>query len=464
MPMLVDTHAHLDFEAFQPDRAQVVRRAQEADIMALLNVGVDVASSQQSIRLAEEFPCIYASVGMHPHEASVISHQESIAQLDKMLAHPRVVALGEIGLDYYRNESSKEDQHALLSALMPLYLKYKKPLILHARDSYDDLFLWLEHLRAHSGEQTLRGVLHCFSGTEDDLRRALDLGLYISFTGNITYKKSDQLRHCASLVSDDRFLVETDAPFLAPQLHRGSRNEPAYIKAIAHCLADIRTVSLDDIARITTRNCCMLFGFPDYDQNAQCVYKIRSTLYINTTRACTNNCQFCVRFSDPVVKGHHLALDTDPTVDEVLGAVRQYVFDYDEVVFCGLGEPLLRLDFITAIAHELKKNKVRIRIDTNGHGNVIHGRNIIPELAGLIDALSVSVNAPNEEQYNHICKPERGAHMFHEVLDFVRKAQGVIPSVTMSYVAMPEIDAHAMKQLADSLGVPCRARAYNRVG
>lgn len=459
--MLVDTHTHIDFDNFDDDREQVIARAGEAGVHYLLNVGTDLDTSKRSIALAEHYPHVYASAGIHPHDASGINQEEAVAEIVALLDHPKVVALGEVGLDYYRNHATSDDQQALLKRFVAVQKKTGLPLILHARDAYDDIFAILEEAY---GAGPIPGVMHCFAGDEAVLKRAVALGLYVSLTAPVTYKKNDALRALVPLIPDDQLLLETDAPFLSPQSKRGKRNEPAYLPESAALIAELRGISLEDLARITTLNCNRLFGFPEVDTTPRAVYKIRNAIYINTTTGCTNDCTFCVRFFDDFVKGYNLRIAHDPTVAQTLAALDAYSYDAREIVFCGMGEPTMRLDFIKEVARVIKEKQKAVRIDTNGHANIINKRNVLPELAGLVDAVCVSLNAPTEELYNTICQPHFAGHVFRDVTDFILEAKKVIPKVVISYVDVPEVDSVAMEALAAELGVECRCRHYNRVG
>jgi TatD DNase family protein len=460
--MLIDTHAHLDFDDFAAEREAVIERACAAGVDSIINIGINCATSEASIQLAAAHKNIYATVGIHPHEASRERSAEHFARIRVMAKAAKVVALGEIGLDYYRDISPREDQQYVVREFLQIYRETGLPLVLHARESYDDLF---SIIRGELGNAPVRGVMHCFSGDQAALETALELGLYISFTGPVTYKKNDCLRSLVARVPDERLLLETDCPYLAPQSVRGKRNEPMFLAETAACVASVRNVSPEDIARITRRNSNSLFGVPVLTDAAQIVYKIRDSLYINTTTGCTNECVFCVKFFQDVVKGHDLRIKTDPSVAEVLRAIDAYSERYNEVTFCGFGEPLLRLDFIKEVARALKEKNITVRIDTNGHGNLIHKRNILPELEGLIDEICVSLNVHTPELYAKICRPSFSGDVYTAVKDFIREAKRYIPRVVITFLDMPDVDIEAMKQIArDELGVEYRLRHYNVVG
>jgi TatD DNase family protein len=217
------------------------------------------------------------------------------------------------------------------------------------------------------------------------------------------------------------------------------------------------------VARITTKNVRDLFGIRVWDQSARIAYRIRNSLYLNITNRCSNRCSFCAKFDDFAVKGHNLLLDSEPSFEEVIAAVGRPQ-GIDEIVFCGYGEPLIRLDLVKQIASELKGRGYTIRINTDGQANLVHERNILPELAGLVDSISVSLNAPDAITYGTLCNTPYGAAGFDGVCAFIREAGRHIPEVVASAVTVPGIDISACRSLAESLGAVFRVREYAEVG
>ena len=271
------------------------------------------------------------------------------------------------------------------------------------------------------------------------------------------------MRDIAKHLPIDVMLVETDCPYLSPQNWRGKRCEPAYVRATAERLADVKGLTLEDVARITSLNAWRLFGIGDIDQSTRIAYVIRNSLYLNITNRCSNSCTFCAKFKDFTVKGHQLCLEREPSYEDVIKAVGD-PSEYDEVVFCGYGEPLLRLDLVKKVASYLKKRHVKIRINTDGQANLVHGRNILPELSELVDAVSVSLNAPDAKTYQKICQSEFGEAAYDALKEFLKEARMYIPSVTATAVTLPGIDIEACRAVAEELGVEFRKRIYNEVG
>jgi len=253
LPTLVDTHCHLDFPEFDPDRKETVERAAAQGVTRIINVGSDLENSRKAVAVAAAFPGVYASVGVHPHDADSW-HDAARSELLELSRQPKVVAIGEIGLDYYRTLSSPENQKNVFAALIRLGLERSLPLIIHSRQAEQDT---LEILKA---EGARRAIIHCFSGDEHFLKACLDRGYLVSFTCNITYKKSDAQRRALKAVPLDRVCLETDAPYLSPEGSRGKRNEPASVRSLCRSAAELRGMDEAALAAATTDNALRFFG------------------------------------------------------------------------------------------------------------------------------------------------------------------------------------------------------------
>jgi len=249
---LTDSHAHLNHHDFQGDLSSALERAAAAGVDAILVPGYDLSSSRAAVALAERFPQLWAAVGVHPHDATSLD-AEGRRELARLATHPRVVAVGETGLDYYRMLSPKEVQQEALRFHLDLAAEAGRPVILHERETRGDL------VRVLSGRQGLAGVWHCFSADLPAAGAALDLGLYLGLAGPLAFPRSDSLRETATKLPLDRILLETDSPYLAPPPHRGRRNEPAHVRVVAEMLARVRQMPLAEIARRTTENVRRLF-------------------------------------------------------------------------------------------------------------------------------------------------------------------------------------------------------------
>ena len=251
--MIIDTHCHLDFEQFASDRGDVIGRAEKAGILYFINVGSNLEGSRESVRLSSEYGNIFASVGIHPHHAG--DPEGALGEIEALAAGKKVVAIGEVGLDYYKSPSPAPPQKKLFVEFIGLSKKLNLPLIIHNRNADNDTLSILKSEYA----VPVRGVLHCFSGERAFLTKALDMGLFISFTCNLTFKNAGNLREVAKHVPLDRLLLETDAPFLAPQAKRGERNEPAYITELRDALSKILGISKIEVEKVTSENAKKLF-------------------------------------------------------------------------------------------------------------------------------------------------------------------------------------------------------------
>jgi TatD DNase family protein len=251
---LVDSHAHLDFPQFDRDRDAVILRAQEANLVAIVNIGTNLASSRASVALAERYDFIYATVGIHPHDAEM-ANRDALEELRILAHHPKVVAIGEIGLDYYRDYSPRPAQRQAFRDQLALASALGRSVVIHSRDAHEEV---LAALRNWDGT----GVLHTYAAGPEHLDDVMAMGFFIGISGPVTFSKAERLRHVAKAVPLDRLLLETDCPYLAPEPHRGRRNEPAYVKHVATAVAQIRNVSPGRIASATTENTRRLFGLP----------------------------------------------------------------------------------------------------------------------------------------------------------------------------------------------------------
>ncbi len=454
-------------DAFDPDRGEVIIRAQRAGIESMITIGSDLAGNRGGLELSRTYDCIYAAVGFHPHDAKDFmgeifdqirewaeTHRFRSSHSEK--SQRRVVAIGEIGLDFHYDHTPRGIQREVFAKQLQLAKDLDLPVIIHSRDAKQDT------LGIVSDSGVNRGVFHCFSGNLDMAKRVIAMGFHISVAGPVTFKNAQKLREVARAIPDHHLLIETDAPYLTPEPFRGRRNEPAFLVHTAQAIASLRGVSFEDISRITTLNARRLFGIGAVPDKGGIAYQIRDSLYLNITNRCTNRCSFCVRFQSDFVKGHNLRLREEPSEEDVKREIGDPA-RYREVVFCGFGEPLLRLGLVQRLARWVKERKGRVRIDTNGHGNLIHGRNILPELKGIVDSISISLNAQDKETYHAICEPSFD-DAYEGVLSFIKEAKKFIPRVQVTVVDLPGVDIERCRDIARELGVDLRVRELDVVG
>ena len=261
--MLIDTHCHLDFAQFDADREQVINRAKQQGIEFMINVAADLNGAEKSLELSAKYEFIFATAGIHPHYVMDVRTSELIS-IENFLENEKIVALGEVGLDYYNHTNPqlsidrtiKNKQQEILDAFIDMAKRKNLPLVLHCRQAHDDMLAILQN--HHPGR--LKAVVHCFSGSQEFLKNCLDMGLKISFTANITYKKAEDLRRLVAYVPLQEMFLETDAPYLAPQAQRGKRNEPSYVRYVAQEVAKIKNLDAARLAEITTRSARLFFN------------------------------------------------------------------------------------------------------------------------------------------------------------------------------------------------------------
>jgi TatD DNase family protein len=248
--MLIDTHAHLDSPKFDNDREEVIARALEAGIDTIVNIGFNRETIPSTMALAEKYPHIFAAVGWHPTDAVDMRLEEDLAWIERLCSHPKVVAIGEIGLDYYWDTSPKEIQHTVFREQIRLARKLNKPIVIHNRDAHEDVVRLLKEENA----EEVGGIMHCFSGSWETAKKCLDMNFYISFGGPVTFKNARVPKEVLERVPLDRILLETDAPYLAPHPYRGKRNESAYVRLVAEAAAEIKSITVEEIEKITSEN------------------------------------------------------------------------------------------------------------------------------------------------------------------------------------------------------------------
>jgi TatD DNase family protein len=459
--LLVDSHCHLHEEQFREDFEAMLERARAAGVGMMVTNGTDLETSQAAVALAEQHPDIYAAVGISPHDAEKCTG-DWLDQVRSLAASSdKVVAIGETGLDFVRSEASHEMQEKAFIQQIKLAWELDLAVVVHCRQADERV---LQILQDHAGSGQLRVIMHCFSGDEYLARGVLAMGYYISFAGNLTYPKSRPTRRAAELAPDDRMLIETDAPFLPVQSARGKRCEPAMIEETAEKLAAVRNLSRRDIERITERNFRIAFGLPISKKDVL-FYAMREKLYVNLTNRCPNKCGFCPRARDRfLISGHELQLNREAPAEEYVKALGTFE-GFEELVFCGSGEPTVRLEELKTVAKAGREQGYKkIRLDTNGLGSLINGRKIAPELAGLIDEAWVAINAPDARVYSRLCKSAFGDKAYGAVLEFARDCKAAGITVVLAAVNVPGVDIQGCLKAAKRLGMEFRSRKYQKLG
>lgn len=252
--MLIDSHAHLDDKRFDKDRADIIKNLKKENVSIVINPGASFASSVRAVSLSEKYDLIYAAVGIHPHDVKDMD-ENTIEALENLAKREKVVAIGEIGLDYYYDNSPRDLQKKWFREQIKLAKKVKLPIIVHDRDAHADTL----HIIKEELDDNLTGVLHCYSGGAQLAKEFIEMGFYISFAGPITFNNSKVSKLVAKEIPLDKILIETDSPYLTPHPHRGKRNEPLYVHYVAQMIAQIKEISFEEVARVTSQNTKTLF-------------------------------------------------------------------------------------------------------------------------------------------------------------------------------------------------------------
>uniref|UniRef100_A0A832DIN1 YchF/TatD family DNA exonuclease n=1 Tax=Ignavibacterium album TaxID=591197 RepID=A0A832DIN1_9BACT len=452
--MFVDTHAHLFYENFKDDLDEVILRAKENGVDYILVPATDLKTAEETLKLCDKYDFIYTAVGIHPHDTK--NWDDSLLQqIEKLAAHPKVVAIGEIGLDYYYDFSPKAQQIKAFKSQLDLALKLELPVIIHNRDSDEDM---MEIISSYCSTG-LKAQFHCFNASLNDAIEYMKMSHFISFTGNITYKKSEELRNILKQIDLNHLLLETDSPFMTPVPHRGKRNEPAFVKYVADKIAEVHNITTDEVAKITSLNAFRMFGIGNKPKTSF-TYKLGNALYINVTNRCNADCVFCRRKEDPFLRGYNLGMtkSEEPPAEVYIKEIGDPKY-YDEIVFCGYGEPTIRWDVVKKVAEYIKQNGGKTRLNTNGHGNIINKKDITPEMKNLIDVVSISFNSFNPKQYSELMKVDE-SH-FYQMLDFAKRAKQYVQKVVMTVVDFDEVEIEkAKKVVEDEIGAEFRVRHY----
>jgi len=455
---LADTHAHLEHDDFAADAEAVVERARAAGVRYVVVPTCAAADAPRGLELARREGGVYFAAALHPNCGLHLDDAEAAgirAALERGKAEGLAVAVGECGLDYHYMALPREEQLEMLRWHLALARELELPIILHQREAETDMRRAVED----AGVPPRGAVLHCFSGKRDYYEWARERGIHVSFTGSLTFDAGARKRRGIFADLDlAATMLETDAPYMTPAPHRGKRNEPAHLPLVAEALSARTGADPEDVRAETTLAARRFFGLPP-DFGGAIAYRLRNSLYLNVTNRCTNACDFCIRERAPGVGGHDLRLHMEPSEAEVLEAVGDAAI-YDEVVFCGYGEPTLRWGVIKEVARGVKARGGAVRLNTNGSANLTQGRDVTAEMAGLFDKVSVSVNAAAAADYERLCRPTLGRRAWPALEEFVAGAKRGVGTVAVTAVAAPGVDAEAVKNLARRWGVGFRLRRY----
>jgi TatD DNase family protein len=455
--MFIDTHAHLTSAEFDADRDDVIARAADAGVTAIVNPATDLEDSRRAVDLAQGKEFVYACVGVHPHEAAGAG-TEVLRSIEELCTQPKVVAIGEIGLDFHYEGAPHEVQERVFSDQLAIAARNNLPVVIHMRDSTAQTVRLVREAvekfpdwRSQAASATdrfpaPRGVFHCFPGDPALAWDLVRLGFAVSLPGIVTFKNAGNAAAVAREVSTEHLLLETDSPYLAPVPHRGTRNEPSRLPLIAAKIAELQHLSVEDIARATRYGAYRMFGIGSPGAPVF-VYRLKNSLYVNLTIRCNADCVFCDRKGAAIIKGHNLRIEREPEPREVIEAIGD-PGNYEEIVFCGYGEPTIRLDALKEVASWVKSRGGKTRLNTDGHGSVINKRNIVPELAGLIDAVSISLNSTDPVQYGELMRID-GKKFFPAMVEFARESVRLLPRVVLTIVDLNDVDREKARRFVE---------------
>lgn len=479
-PALIDSHAHLDFDRFDADRAAVLERAERAGVAEVITIGAGrgVEASCAAVDLAATDARVWASVGVHPHDADLgvawegdpaaspsdevmarweAACERALVRLRSLALHPKVVAVGEAGLDFHYDRSPRDLQRILFRRIVRLAVDLDLPLVIHAREAEDEVAAILDA----QGARAVGGVIHCFTGHAGLAEAALKMGFRFGFTGIVTFPAAEAVHAAARDLPLDRLLVETDSPYLAPVPYRGKRNEPAYVVEVARRLAELRGLGFEELAAATVANTRALFDLDRRERvEAALAYRFKDAVYLNITNRCSLACRFCLKHHGHDLAGYELGLVTEPSPAQVLAAAERALAERSapEVVFCGIGEPLMRPELVAEVGRALRARGQRVRVNTDGLASLVHGRDVAAELVDAVDTFSISLNAHDAATHARLCPSAYGEEAFGAVCAFIRRCVELFDDVTATVVAGTGADEDAARELAASLGAAFRVR------
>lgn len=448
-----DSHAHLHFDHFSDDLDQVLKRAALAGITDIMIPSVDVETAEMSAWIAASRR-LWSAAAFHPEHLPESASEDGWRKLRNVLLEPRAVAIGETGLDFHHRTFPVKEQVRWFHRHIKLADALGYPLIVHSRKAEEAV------LAEIPSSISVPVILHCWNGNEELTKAAVSRGMYIGIGGPVTYKKNGKLRRNISAIPRELLLGETDSPFLPPEPYRGKRNEPAYTRLVTETLRELSedVQSIEGMSFVLWENAMRAFRLHPVNRRADIVYKYGNSVYVNVTSRCQNNCSFCVRRHADGVNGYYLRHHRDPSEELVLSTLQALPLeDSTELVFCGFGEPTLRSNLLVRCAQAAGSRGIKTRLNTNGLCTSFMNEQSINELLGNMDAVSISLNASGEKEYNRICSPSVQSAWEH-LLKFVKMAKASGKPVTVSAVAGSGADIYRVKTLAERLGVPLKVR------
>ena len=419
---MIDSHCHLNLEHFEDDRDITVARAVSDGVTAFMNIGYDRTSLRQTLELLEQYPFMYGAVGVHPHDAAAYN-PELDTEVRAALEHPRVVAVGEIGLDFYRDIAPREVQDEVFRKMIALSREKHKPIVIHCRDAFNEV---IETLLSEGG--TYHGIFHAFSAGEAEARSIFQLGFHVGIGGVVTYKNA-RLAETVAALPIEKIVIETDSPYLTPHPWRGKRNEPAFVTHVLRTIARVKNMTVAEVDRITTENYLAAMGLTA-EALPRPVYKIGDAVYIQSAAA--------------------TASDLDHVAPESVA----------EAILTGVVDPLENMENTLAISARAHELGWRVRVNTTGFANHAAGRDLTKELAGMVDEIDITFFGVNPKQHDELAYPAAGNEGWEMMKDFVRCSVASGIETVCEFVAVPGFEPEPCREFARQLGARYDIRMY----
>lgn len=419
---MIDSHCHLNLEHFEDDRDITVARAVYDGVTAFMNIGYDRTSLRQTLELLEEYPFMFGAAGVHPHDAAAYG-PELDAEVRAALEHPRVVAVGEIGLDFYRDISPREVQTDVFRKMIALSRERHKPIVIHCRDAFNEV---IETLLSEGG--TYHGIFHAFSAGEAEALSIFQLGFHVGIGGVVTYKNA-RLAETVALLPIEKIVIETDSPYLTPHPWRGKRNEPSFVAHVLRTIARVKNLTVAEVDRITTQNYLDAMGLGP-EALPRPVYKIADAVYIQTAAATPSDLDYVA--PDSVT----------------------------EAVLTGVVDPLDHMENTLAIASRACELGWHVRVNTSGFANQAAGRDLTKELAAVVNEIDVTLFGVNPKQHDELAYPTVGTEGWEVLRDFLRCSVASGIETVCEFVATPGFEPEPCRELARALGARYDIRMY----
>jgi len=447
-----DTHSHLFSRVLSEDLDGVLLRARRAGVERILVPGLDAGTSREAAMIASSREGVRAAAGIHPSCLADVSGGD-FGTVVRLLMEPDVIAVGETGLDFFRDGAPREVQREWLRRHIDLAAGLGYPLILHSRSAEDEV------LGELPDSIDVPVILHCFTGSVEAAESAAGRGFYVGINGPVTYGTGENIREIARRLPGDRILVETDSPYLAPVPFRGQASEPSMVGLTAAAVASVRGEDPESTAAMLWEN--SLAAFMDGSgsgRRTDLLYRLGSSLYANITGNCNCDCAFCLRFSTDGLAGYHLEHSAEPEAERLRAGFRLLEPGwFDEVVFCGFGEPTTRPGLLAELAGIARARGYPTRLDTNGLVLELMDREAAGSLLSHFDSVSISLNEASAEGYGRICRTAYD-DPWSSLMEFIQLARDCGCRTTLTAVRYPGVDLEGAAALAARLGLPYRTR------